>query len=42
MIVEDDESEWTITENHHKAIIDKDTFNKVQELLKAPKRNKTR
>ena len=30
-----------ITENHHKAIIDKDTFNKVQELLKAPKRNKT-
>ena len=36
-----DESEWTITENHHKAIIDKDTFNKVQQLLKAPKRNKT-
>ena len=25
-----DESEWTITKNHHKAIIDKDTFNKVQ------------
>ena len=36
-----DESEWTITENHHKAIIDKNTFNKVQQLLKAPKRNKT-
>ena len=36
-----EESEWTITENHHKAIIDKDTFNKVQQLLKVPKRNKT-
>lgn len=36
-----DESEWTITENHHKAIIDKDTFNKVQKLLKILKRNKT-
>ena len=35
------EDDWIIYNNHHKAIIDKDTFNKVQQLLKVPKRNKT-
>lgn len=36
-----DESEWTICENHHKAIIDTEVFDKVQKLLKTPKRSKS-
>lgn len=30
-----DESEWIITEGHHEAIIDKETFDKAQEIFKA-------
>lgn len=29
-----DESEWIITEGHHEAIIDKETFDKAQEMFK--------
>ena len=28
-----DESEWIITEGHHEAIIDKEMFNKAQEIF---------
>lgn len=30
-----DESEWIITEGHHEAIIDKETFDKAQEIFKS-------
>lgn len=30
-----DESEWIITEGHHEAIIDKDTFDKAQEIFRS-------
>lgn len=30
-----DESEWIITEGHHEAIIDKETFEKAQEIFKS-------
>lgn len=30
-----DESEWIVTQGHHEAIIDKDTFDKAQELFKS-------
>ena len=36
-IINNPESDWIIVENTHEAIIDKDTFNKVQSLL--PKQN---
>lgn len=37
-----DKKEWTIIENHHKPIIDKELFNKVEEIRRKTKQDKNK
>ena len=39
-LIKTDEEDWIITENHHKAIIDKEKFDKVQDILNRRINNK--